>query len=104
MNSINIGAASAGSNIGLFKHNHALNSSRHSVARSLYSSSTNMAAAMVSSNQGKSQNDNNDDHHHRILKVDDPVTLRTFTVDESFRRMEVRPSYNLNIVRPSSSF
>ena len=92
MNSINIGAAGAGSSLGLFKHHH-ISSSRHSVARSTYSASSgNMAAAMVSSNQGKQSGDATEDHHHhhKFIRVEDPVVLRTCTVDEAFRRMEVR--------------
>lgn len=92
MNSINVGAASAGSNLGLFKHHRGLSSSRHSIARSTYSgSSTNMAAAMVAGNQGKTPGgDSPDDHIIKIVKVNDPVVLRTCTVNEAFRRMEVR--------------
>lgn len=91
MNSINIGTASAGSSFGLFTpHNRSLSASRHSIARSVYSSTSNMAAAMVSSNKGKSGQDGDGDHHrHLSNRIHDPVELRTCTVENSFRRMEV---------------
>lgn len=90
MNSINIGAASAGSSFGLFTpHNRSLSASRHSIARSVYSSSSNMAAAMVSSNKGKGQDGDASNQHRVLNRIHDPVELRTCTVENSFRRMEV---------------
>lgn len=98
MNSINIGTATAGSSLALFKYNNrSLSASRHSIAsrvsnnRSHHSSTANMAAAAIVAQQsGKAGQDNDNDHHPRIAKGNDPVALRTCTVDESFRRMEVR--------------
>lgn len=91
MNSLNIITGTTGS-VGLLGYNRSLSLSRHSIdRRSIHSSTSNMAAAMVASNKGSGQTgQEHDDHHHRLIKVDDPVILRTCTVDETFRRMEVR--------------
>lgn len=88
MNSINIITGSTAATPGLLSFNRSLNTSRLSVdRRSLYASSSSMAAAMVASKGHQGQEP--DDHHHKLIKVNDPVVLRTCTVDESFRRMEV---------------
>lgn len=88
MNSINIISGSTAASSGLLTtRNRSLNTSRLSVdRRSLYASSGSMAAAIVAS---KGQAQEADDHSHKLIKVNDPVVLRTCTVDESFRRMEV---------------
>lgn len=56
---------------------------------------------MVSSNQAGNDKDQND-HHHKVAKVSDPVELRTCTVDESFRRMEVRAFTSIATLRSYS--